>query len=395
MAILRHERLRTVLAVIGVALAVLASVLLVSVGIGVVETGQQQFDQAGRDLWISGGPVEIQPGSVGAFENSLVDAHQLEAQLNARSDVATADPFVFQAVYISQTQSEFDTVIAVGAAATPAAVSVSEGRAIERGDVHYGNGTYNGPMVHEVIIDQRIADRYNVSVGDSLYLGATTSVARQHEFTIVGISDMYSSSVGTATVVMPSSELQEISGLTASDRAALMTVKLADDVDPAATKTELERAYPSYTIRTNQEQLQSTLADQAIVIASGASLVVLAVIAGILLLINLQLSFVARYQETFGALTALGTSQSSLVIVVVCNTLCVGILGGVLGAGLSLPGAWALNRIAFAITGFEGVVAVSNRILLGGVAVSVVISLLGGTAATLYLGRLRPLEHLR
>jgi putative ABC transport system permease protein len=123
--------------------------------------------------------------------------------------------------------------------------------------------------------------------------------------------------------------------------------------------------------------------------------VLLAVIAGILLLINLQLSFVARYQETFGALTALGTSQSSLVIVIVSNTLCVGVLGGILGAGLSIPGAWLLNQIAFAITGFEDVVAVSNRILLGGAAVSVIISLLGGTAATLYLGRLRTLEHLR
>lgn len=394
-SILRHERTRTVLAIVGVAMAVLASILLVSVGLGVVETGQQQFDQAGRDLWISGGPVEIQPGSVGAFENSIVDAHQLEAQLNAREDVATADPFVFQAVYVSQNGSEFDTVIGVGAAATPAALPVSEGRAIERGDVHYGDGSYNGPMVHEVIIDQRVADRYNVSVGDTLYIGATTSVARQNEFTVVGISDMYSSTVGAATVVMPSSELQEIAGLTASDRAAMITVKLSDDADVAETKAELERAYPEYTVRTNQEQLQATLANQAIVIASGASLVLLAVIAGVLLLMNLQLSFVARYRETFGALTALGTSQSSLIVVIVTNTLCIGLLGGLLGVALAWPGVWMLNEVTVAITGFENVVSLSERILLGGIGVSIGISLIGGVAATLYLGRVRPLDHLR
>ncbi len=376
-------------------MAVLASVLLVSVGIGVVETGQQKFDQAGRDLWISGGPIEIQPGSVGAFENSIVGAHQLEAQLNAREDVATADPFVFQAVYISQNGSQFDSVIGVGAASTPNAIPVSKGRAIKRGDIHYGDGNYNGPMVHEVIIGQRVADRYNVSVGDTLYIGATASVARQNEFTVVGISNMYSSTVGAATVVMPPSELQEIAGLTASDRAAMITVKLKDGASVTETKAELERAYPEYTIRTNQEQLRATLADQAIVIASGASLVLLAIIAGVLLLMNLQLSFVARYRETFGALTALGTSQSSLVLVIVTNTLCIGLLGGLLGVALAWPGVWALNQVTVAITGFENVVSLSDRILLGGVAVSIGISLIGGIAATLYLGRVHPLEHLR
>jgi putative ABC transport system permease protein len=113
------------------------------------------------------------------------------------------------------------------------------------------------------------------------------------------------------------------------------------------------------------------------------------------LLTNLQLSFVARHRETFGALGALGTSQSSLVVVIVLNTLSIGVLGGAVGSALAVPGVWGINRIAATVTGFEGLVSVSVPILLGGFFVSVCVSLLGGLVATLYLGRTRPLEHLR
>lgn len=394
-ALLRHERGRTLLAVAGVSLAVLAAVLLASVGMGVLATGEQKFDQAGRDLWISGGPVEIQPGSVGGFENPLVGAHRLDAQLEAREDIVIANPFVFQTVYASPNGSEFDTIVGAGGAGWGPSVNIIEGRAITRGDPHYANGTFDGPMHYEVLVDERTAARYNLSIGDSLYLGGTLATARENEFTVVGVTDTYSNFVGTSTVVMPPSELQEITGLTASDRAAMLTVRVAEGASIEQTATELEQAYPEYTIRTNSEQLRAILADQAVIITSGASLVLLAVVAGILLLTNLQLSFVSRHRETFGALTALGTSQSSLVVVVVMNTICIGIIGGAIGSGLAVPGIWIINWVATTVTGFESLVSISVPILLGGFGASVAVSFVGGLVATLYLGRIRPLKHLR
>jgi len=68
---LRSDRMRTVLAVIGVTLAVLSVTLLTGVGAGVISTGNQMFDDSGRDLWVSGGPIEVAPGSVGGFQNPI------------------------------------------------------------------------------------------------------------------------------------------------------------------------------------------------------------------------------------------------------------------------------------------------------------------------------------
>lgn len=394
-ALMRHERARTILAAAGVATAVLAAVLLASVGMGVLATGEQKFDESGRDLWISGGPIEIQPGSVGGFSNPLVDAHHLQVQLQAREDIATAVPFVFQTVYASPNGSEFDTIVGTGGTAWGPSVNILEGRAVTRGDPHYADGTYDGPMQHEILVDQQTADRYDLEINDTLYLGGTLSTAREHEFTVVGVTDTYSQFVGTATVVMPPSELQEITGITASDRAGMVTVRVADGADVDTVAADLERAYPEYSVRTNREQLRAILADQAVILTSGASLVLLAIIAGVLLLTNLQLSFVSRHRETFGALSALGTSQWSLVIVVLVNTVSIGVVGGAIGSALAVPSIRAINWVATTITGFENVVSVSPPILLSGFGVSVAVSLVAGLAATLYLGRIRPLEHLR
>jgi putative ABC transport system permease protein len=392
---LRYNRRRTALAVLGVAMAVLASVLLVSVGIGVIETGQQKFDQSSRDLWVTGGPIELRPGSAGGFENTLTDAHTVAADIERRDDVATAVPMSFQTVYVGPNTSDYRTIVGAGAPARGPSVRITAGNPFQSADIHYANGTYDGPMTNEVVIDRRTARLLNVSVNDTLYIGSSLASASDNEFRIVGISPTYSRFVGAPTVVLHLSELQEVTGSTASDRATFISVRLQDDANVSAVHSDLEATYPSYTVRTNREQLQSILRDKVTVVASGVSLVALAVVAGVLLTMNLQLSFVYQRRETFAALQALGISSSSLVVVLLVNTLLIGVLGGSIGVMLAFPAAWLLNWVAVTLTGFEGVLSLSRPILLSGFIAALAVSLLSSVAGTVYLSRLRPLDVLR
>lgn len=392
---MRHERLRTTLAIVGVAMAVLSIVMLTSVGIGVVETGQQKFDQSGRDLWVTGGPLELRPGTVGGFENTLIDSHTVAGEIEQREDVATAVPMAFQTVYVGTNTTEFETLIGAGAPAQGPSVSISEGRGFQTQDRHYAGGTYDGPMSHEVVIDQRTARLLNVSVNDTLYIGGTLATASRNEFTVVGISPTYSRFVGAPTVTLHLSELQEVTGTTASDRGTFISIRLQDGANATAVQSDLQQAYPAYTVRTNQEQLRATLEDKVVVIASGASLVLLAVVAGILLTMNLQLSFVYQRRQTFAALQALGLSQLSLSALLLMKTLLIGAVGGALGLGLAIPGTMAVNEIVVAVTGFENVVSLSPRILLGGFAIALCVSVVSAAAASLYLARASTLDTLQ
>ena len=391
---LRHERMRTLLAVVGVAMAVLATVLLVSVGVGVVETGQQKFDQSGRDLWVTGGPIELRPGTVGGFRGSLVNAHGVAENISRRDGVATAVPMAFQTVYAGANASGLETIIAAGAPARGSSVRITEGQPFQSRDVHYAGGSYDGPMTREAVLDQRAADLLGVGVNDTINVGGTLATARQQEFTVVGISPTYSQFIGAPTVTLHLSELQEIVGTTTSDRGTFITVDVTDGANVSAVKADLEAAYPSYTVRTNREQLRSVAEQQTLVIVSGASLALLAVVAGVLLLVNLQLSYIFRHREDFAALQAIGTSRRSLFVLVTVHTLGIGIAGALLGIGLAVPSVWALNAVAAAVTGFSGVVSLTPTLLAAGVGVAACVSVIGSVAASLYLARIRPLATL-
>jgi putative ABC transport system permease protein len=391
---LSHDRARTLLAVVGICLAVLSMTVLASVGLGVVETGQEKFDASGRDLWVTGGAVRLAPGTVGGFENTVYDAHALSADLQSRPEVKTAVPMAFQTVYVSADGSEFETLVGTGAPARGGSVSISEGRGFSSADVHYGDGSYDGPMTHEIVVSPQTADRFGVGVNDTLYVGGTVGSATRNEFRVVGISSTFSSFLGTSTVVMHLSELQEVTGTTGNDRATMITIDLREDASATDVAAEIQQAHPQYEVRTNREQLQATLRRQAVVIAAGVSLVGLAAVAGIALTTNLLLSLVYQQRRTLAALRAQGSTASTLVGAVTVQAACLGVAGGALGVGLTPPILDALNVVAVRLVGFEEVVSVHTDVLVAGFAIAVVMSLFAAAVAGWRIARLSPLEHL-
>lgn len=391
---LRHDRTRTVLAVVGICLAVLATTTLAGVGFGVLETGEEKFSSSGRDLWVTGGALEFAPGTVGGIDNPIVDAHTLATDLEKRDDVRTAVPLSFQTVYVSANGEDYRTLVGVGGPARGGSVNIVAGEPFSRQDVHYAGGRYDGPMTMEVVIDRRTAEMFGVGVGDSLHIGGTIADAREYEFTVVGISPTYSRFLGTPTVILHLSELQEITGTTGSDSASLLTVALTQDADPEAVAQEIEQSHPQYQVRTNQEQLRATLERQAVLLASGASLVVLAVLAGAALTINLMLGVVYQQRREFAALRAIGLSGRTLRGVITVQAVFLGVTGGLLGVGLTYPLATGIDVIAASLVGFENVVRVPRLAVLGGFAIAFGMSVLGAIAAGWRLQRLDVLEQL-
>lgn len=388
---LRYDRTRAVLVVLGIALAAFAVTVLASVGLGVVETGQTMFDQSGRDLWITGGPVSLGPGT--GTGGGITDAHAVREDLGAREDVDTAAPLAFRTVYVSNDSRGFETVIGVGAPAVDRAARVTAGRGFT-GDPHYANGSYDGPMTREAVIDPRTASLLDVGVNDTLHVGGTLRTAAENQFRVVGISPTFSNFLGSPTVVLRLSELQAVTGTTGTDTATLVTVDLVEGADVARAEREIQAQYPEYDVRTNREQLESTLREQAVVIASGTSLVVFAVVAGVAVTVNVLLSYVYQRRRELAALKAVGLRTRTLVAVTLVQALALGVCGGVLGTALTVLSVPVLNALAAALVGFEGVVSLRTDVLLAGLGLAVGTSALAGVVASARVGRLDPLDLL-
>jgi putative ABC transport system permease protein len=393
LARLRSDRLRTVLAVLGVTLAVLSTTLLGSLGVGVVETGQQKFDAADRDLWVSGGPTRIAPGTVGGFESGIVDAHQFQRDVGRWPTVNTAAALLFQTVYIGTNPDDLQTVVAVGTSGSNG-FAIQDGSGFAPDTAFYNNGAYNGTRSGELIVGTELQRDQNISVEGSLHIGGTVVEARQTTYTVTGVSGTYSQFLGTPTVGMPLAELQAMTGTQYTDRASLITIDVKDNASVTAVADRLREEYPEYTVRTNSEQLQAIVADRVLVLAAGGVLVVLAVLSGIALTVNLLSLLVAQELPALAALRALGLSRTTISTMVAAQGIYYGLAGALVGVALTYPAAAGLNFVARSLVGFEGLVRVTPRVLAAGVVIAVTTGVLSAIVAGWRASGVTPLDAL-
>ncbi|MFC6716026.1 ABC transporter permease [Natrialbaceae archaeon GCM10025810] len=389
---LRYETGRTVMVVAAIALAVLTVTLLGGLGLGVLETGQDRFDTADQDVWITAGTVELT--DTGGVENPIADSHRLAADVETHEDVESASPIAFHAVYLGPDPDELELVTGVGIPGEHGELTLESGDGFSEGDVHYGEGEYDGPMTREVIIDPQTADRFDLDVGDSIYVGTSQNAAADQEFTVVGISSSYSQFLGTSTVTMPLSELQELTGTTDADRAAFITATVADDAESDAVTDDIEASYPEYDVRTSAEQFESMFEDRVLLFASGGALVVLSVVTGIVLTGNLLLLVASRQRQELASLWAIGLSRGLLTGLISGQGLVLGLCGGVVGLLATPPAAVAVNALAASLVGFENMIRTPPVIYVVGFGIAVGISTIAAIVAGWRASRYTRFEHL-
>jgi putative ABC transport system permease protein len=209
------------------------------------------------DFW---GPLPIDPGTIGGVRNPITNSHTLASEIASRQDLSATNAGAFQTVYTSQNKEGFITVLAIGIAQYPATRESVGGISFNNSsEIHYANGTCGGPMTYELIVSDDVARRVNLSVGDTLYVGGTISSARDRPFRVTKIAGAFSQTLGTPTIVLHLSELQEIVGKTGTDRASYIAVSVTQGTPPRSVKENLEQTYPELDIRTQTEQLQSVI----------------------------------------------------------------------------------------------------------------------------------------
>lgn len=387
---LRYDTLRVTLAVIGVTLAVLSVTLLAGTGIGVVDTGERQFDRADRDLWVTAGETRLTAAGGGGFANTLYDSRAIAEEMSAREDVRVAAPIAFETVYASPTpDGEFRTFVATGVPGRTGAVQVTEGEPLPR-----AAQLETGERANEVLIDAETAAQLDVGIGDRLYVGDTLVSAEENAVTIVGISPTYQQLLGTPTVTMPLTDLYQITGTTDTEPATFITVTVADDAAVTDVQAALQADYPELQIRTNRQQLETTLERQVLVLAAGGALVVVAVGAGITLTLSLFALIVYQQRREFAIMSAQGISPSIVIMAVITEGLAIGTLGGLIGVAATPPSVAVLNAVAERLVGFEGLVQTMDVLYLGGFAMAVGIGTLAAAVAGWQLTRTPPLTHL-
>jgi len=383
---LRRSPGRTALTVLAVAAAVLAVTLLASLGVGVVEVGEESLADTDRDLWLT--------NENAATENAITDASEVAVALEGREDVRTAAPIALHELYLKSEDGELHRVPAVGVHETHGGYDFQQGGGFELEPADYRTAPRSAPVSSEIVLDPRTARTLDVSVGDSIRIGASKQTA-DHEFTVVGTSSHHSTLLGSPTATVPLADLQYLAGTSGTDRATFIMADTAEDADSVAVRDSLRREYPQYDIQTSKQQVETVLTDRPAVIASGVTLVGLAVVGSTVLLVNLFVLVAYQQRDELAALRAIGLSRRLLAGTIGVQGLFVGVLGGVVGLAATPPLVAGLNRFAASTVGIEELLLTPVEVYAVGFALALGV---GGIAAIVtgwHAGRYARLEQLQ
>ena len=274
-------------------------------------------------------------------------------------------------------------------------------------------GRYLAPAGgHEALVSGAYAAKHSLKVGSKLDLNGTS-------FTVVGI---VSPPLGgqSADVYLPLKQLQTLAN--EKGLANVVLVRAASSASVGKVQKAIEAALPQAQVASSKDvadQISGSLVDASNLSKNlGLVLSIVAAAAAFLLAALLALSSVGKRVRELGTLKALGWTQGLVVRQVAGESLAQGVLGGLLGIGLGVLAALAIDAfgpslsasstsgssdllglgVSTARTATSSVTLsapIGVPILLLGFALALLGGLVAGTAGALRAARLRPADALR
>ncbi|MER5613755.1 ABC transporter permease [Streptomyces sp. NPDC002215] len=194
------------------------------------------------------------------------------------------------------------------------------------------------------VVDSAYAKEKKLDVGKTVTVHGT-------KFTVVGVSTADSGDAA-ANLYIPLKQAQTLSD--SKDKVTTVYVKAADSQQIDQVKSAIQKNISGTTVTTSADLADtvsgslSTASDLASGVGKWLSIVVLA--AAFLVAGLLTSSAVSRRVREFGTLKALGWKSGRVTRQVVGEALVNGLLGGVLGIGIGLAGAYLVTAISPTLT---------------------------------------------
>jgi putative ABC transport system permease protein len=360
---------QTLLAIGGVALAIVLLLSVTSVGLGLAAQGTVTTETT--DFWIT--PEESQGSVITGVEGTRFgQVHSVAAQLTARDDVAHATPVLFDIVRVSSETADPQVVFILGIVPPPNGGTVLglPTEAFTPGDPYYANGSYNGSWTGEAILSESAATALGVMTGDSLDID--TSGETQRQLTVTTTSPARGPGVAQFPVVLVHlSEAQQLTGATTRDKADQI---LVDVTDPSA-RDHLATVYPAAEVVSRSGLLTRELRNSDLPLAVSVAAGIVAIVAGTLTIVTTVGFEVADDAPTRAVLAALGFRRGTRLGLVVTETIVTTTLGGVIGVVGWLVTVGIINVIASRVASVP--VAVIRPVLaVYGIAVALGVGLL-------------------
>ncbi|ELZ96981.1 ABC transporter permease [Haloferax mucosum ATCC BAA-1512] len=370
-------RLRTssskqvLLSVVGVALAVTLMTTVSGIALGMGAENAIQSEDV--DYWVVPEASTASSVAVSVGSPQLGNTHEITARLDQDERVEYATPVQTQLVRLApgdnESTDEFILAAGIIPPEEPTTVVGVPTDALEPGDPHYANGTYEGPRTGELVLNEAGAELLGVSAGDEVTAEVGNSRAT---FTVADVRQGdVSSGVGPVPVALVHlSELQTMTGSTSGDLADQLLVS----TNTAGVKSDIERLYPRTSVVTQTGLAVRGASTSSLPLAMAAVSLTVAVLVGVLFVATMMGLEVNADRRNLAVLSAMGYRTGSQTLLVVAETVIVATIGGVVGVVTGIGGIFLTNALTQELLGVQ--VALFDPILVGySVAVAAAIGL--------------------
>jgi len=374
---LARRRVRTLLTILGVALAISFTVGILSISEGFMSSFENSMAKQGADIIIV--PIEAESfpypdvaALVGSFPETLID------EIRAIGNVEAAYP-VFTAIPMTSLPDKIGAIPILNGITPEYFTEVvpylvlEEGRLLEPGD---GNVMVTGSGIAEV---------------QGLELGGTMLI-REQEFEVVGILSP-SGGMDDGQVFMPIEALQQ-----AYDKQGQLTyvpVKVKDISKAEETAQEISDRWPSISAQTQSSILDKLLDLVGIVRAAHFGLSTVALLIGILFILSTMLMAVGERVKEIGTMRAIGTHRRFIFQLVVTESFMTSLIAGAAGC---LGGYLLSKLITFIMSEWLGLTyfapVVSVRIFAIGIGIALLVGMLAGLYPAWRIARTNIVEAL-
>jgi putative ABC transport system permease protein len=382
---------RVLLSVLGVALAI--GLMLSVTGISLGLASQSVVESEDVDYWIVPEGSEAESVVVSSGGLKLGEVHPASRQIASDDRVEFATPVLLTLLPVHDVSTgERTYVLAVGVIPRPGMEILGlPADDLRPGDPHYANGSYDGPRANELVLNDAAAELTNATAG------ATVTTPRgdgNRTLTVVNVSAGSGggpSVTGSVPVALTHlSELQSASGAARGDQADQILVSTND----RTVKESLTGRYPRTSVVERSGLSAQQVSTSSLPLAVAVAALVSAVVVGVLFITTLMGLEVNASRRQLGTLAAMGFSRTARSTIIAAETLCLALVGGVVGIGLGALGVVGINTFGETVLGVGTTALFEPLLVVYALAIAVVIGFVGAVYPVLVSFRTTELEGL-
>ncbi len=388
--IMRRKR-RTALTVIGIFIGITAVVSLVSLGQGLEDSIEAEFESiGGNKLFINPGGDQTQ-GQV--TSSATLTDQDLVAVRNSRG-VGSAEGAIFM-----NTGVEFDdqtTFLPV--------IGIPAGQNIELVLESWAMETGEGRMIREtdtsnVVIGSQVADRVfedEVSIRSNIVING-----KKH--TVVGILESTGDPSIDTAVMLPLETTRELMDrpenfdwIFAEMEEGFESDQVKENVEQQLRlRRNVEEGEEDFTVSTEEDLIESFQGILGAVSGVVVGIAAISLFVGAVGIMNTMYTSVSQRTREIGVMKAIGAQKRQIMFVFLLESAVIGFLGGLIGlmsgVALSWTGSLAVSQAsALGISPYLG-----PELLIGSMAFSVGLGIVSGLLPARRAANLEPAEALR